>query len=96
MEQLSADLSNILGHTVIDRTGLAGTFDLDVVFTPDESLAGLRNSMDAQNLTDPSSGSLFTAMQEQVGLQLETGRTPVEVLVVDYIELPNTERSRNE
>jgi uncharacterized protein (TIGR03435 family) len=96
MEQLSADLSNILGHTVIDRTVGEGTFDLDVVFTPDESLAGLRNSMDGQNAADPVRGSLITALQEKTGLKLEIGKTPVEVLVVDYIEPPNTDRSTNE
>ena len=90
MAQLSADLTNILGHTVIDRTGLTGTFDLDVVFTPDDSLAGMRTSLDQPLPEDARGGSLMSALQQTAGLNLQAGKTLVQVLVIDDMERPTT------
>jgi uncharacterized protein (TIGR03435 family) len=60
----------------VDATGLTGSFDLDVKFT-------------ANDAPDPTSGaSLFTAIQEQLGLRLEQRRAPVSVLVIDSAERP--------
>ena len=61
---------------VVDATGLSGSFDLDMKFTPDDA-------------SDPASGaSLFTAIQEQLGLRLEPRRAPVNVLVIESVERP--------
>lgn len=82
--QIATAISRISGsgidRPVIDRTGLKGTFDLDLRWTPE--LAGGGN--------DPSlaAPSLFTAVQEQLGLKLEPSRGPVEVFVIDRIERP--------
>ena len=59
---------------VVDRTNLRGLFDIDVAW--------------ASNPTDPSKPSIFTALQEQLGLKLVSARGPVEVLVVDRAERP--------
>lgn len=66
-----------MGRTVVDRTGLEGLYDLDVTFAPAGPGAG------------PSDApSLFTALQEQLGLRLDPEQELVEVLVVDRIERP--------
>ena len=73
---------------VIDRTGLTGRFDIDVTYTPEAfSAASLaqRNGV-APPGVDPNGPSLFTALQDQLGLRLEPTRTPIDVVVIDRIE----------
>ena len=72
-----------LGRIVIDRTGLAGRYDLTLKWTPDLSTAQTPNDE-----TDTSAPSIFTAVQEQLGLKLESAKGPVPVLVVDHAEMP--------
>lgn len=79
MEMLVDSLSRWSERTVIDRTGLTGKFDLSLTWAPNE-----RGSQQA----DPSVPSIFTAVQEQLGLELESQRGPVEVLVIDHAERP--------
>ena len=67
-------LTLALGKPVVDKTGLAGQFDaMHVEYAPDD-------------LPDATGASIFTAIQEQLGLKLEAGKGPVEVLVIDHIE----------
>jgi uncharacterized protein (TIGR03435 family) len=66
-----------LGRTVVDRTGLQGLYDLDVTFAPE-----------APGAPQSDAPSLFTALQEQLGLKLDPENERVEVLVVDRIERP--------
>ena len=76
MSQLAAVLSGPANRVVRDESGLSGNFDLTLDYTPDE-------------LTVLAGGiSLFTALREQLGLKLEPTRGPVEVLVIDHLELP--------
>jgi uncharacterized protein (TIGR03435 family) len=84
MAQLAAMLSAPAGRDVLDRTGLTGTFDARLRWRPD---AGLTTAPDAQ-LTPNAGVSLFTAVQEQLGLKLESTRAPLEVLVIDSVERP--------
>ncbi len=74
---LASALSAQAGRAVVDRTGLAGFFEADLEFSPDA-------------LTDAASErpSLFTALEEQLGLKLEPQTAPVEVLVIEQIERP--------
>lgn len=85
MERLAIALSRILGRTVIDDTGLTGTYDVNLLWKPDETQA-LQIPLP---VVDPSAPSLFTAIQEQLGLRLESGKGPVEVLVIDAAEKPS-------
>lgn len=78
--ELSAWLARYVGRTVINRTQLVGDFDIDVSFTPEQSGAA------ASSAGDPV--LIFTAVQEQLGLKLESGREVVEVLVVDSAKMP--------
>ena len=75
MSSLAATLSTFANRVVVDRTGLAGGFDVILTWTPNQT-------------ADTSGASLFTALQEQLGLRLESARGPVEVVVVDRVERP--------
>jgi uncharacterized protein (TIGR03435 family) len=63
---------------VVDKTGLDGRYDLKLKWTPDDAVAA-----------EGSPPSLFTAIEEQLGLQLKAAKEPVAVLVVDHIEAPS-------
>jgi uncharacterized protein (TIGR03435 family) len=78
--ELAAWLSPYLRRAVVDRTGLKGDFDLDVSFDP--------NGFAASATSPDVPVSIFTAIQEQLGLKLESTRGPVEVLVVDAAQMP--------
>lgn len=80
---LAEELSKVSGRDVIDKTGISGRYDLRLRFTPDEGPAMLNGQQDPN-----PPPNLFTALQEQLGLKLEPARGPVQVLVIDHIELP--------
>jgi uncharacterized protein (TIGR03435 family) len=78
----------LVQRPVVDRTGLSGQFDIDLTYLPElETVNGRpaseNPSLPAQILGAPS---IFTAVQEQLGLKLESSRGPVDVLVVDRVE----------
>ncbi len=81
MADMARMFSIPLGRTVVDKTGIAGEFPVHLTFAPDE-VAGVPAAPDA-------GPSLFTAVQEQLGLKLESGKGPVEVLVIDRVEKPS-------
>jgi uncharacterized protein (TIGR03435 family) len=89
LAQLTQMLSQFTQRIVVDRTGLDGIFDIDLTFTPDRLPQG-PPPPGAPPLPsiDPNGPSLFTAVQEQLGLRLESERAPVEVLVIDHVERP--------
>jgi uncharacterized protein (TIGR03435 family) len=72
---------------VIDRTGLTGRWDFEVNHTPDQSQVPPGVSV-PKELLDPNGPSLFTALEEQLGLKLRPARGPVEVLVIDSVQQP--------
>jgi uncharacterized protein (TIGR03435 family) len=83
---LTNELSRDLGRVVIDKTGLAGRYDVAIKWTPlAESAADSRADSAAAPDTGPS---IFTALQEQLGLKLESTKGPVQVLVIDNVEMP--------
>jgi uncharacterized protein (TIGR03435 family) len=93
MTQIVNGLARLPGvnRTVVDRTGLTGVYDLDLTFTPDQVPKGRGDTPPgAPPLPpiDPNGPSLFTALQEQLGLKLEPARAPVNVLVIDRAEQP--------
>ena len=92
-----ADLARMLDvfteqRTVRDRTGLAGKYDLELVWTPDRLGPLPSNAPDAvvraQEAIDPNGPALSTALQEQLGLSLEPKKDKVDVLVIDRVEHP--------
>lgn len=74
-------LATQLGRPVVDRSGLEGKWDLALTYTPESRLA-------AGTSPDPSAPDLFTALQEQLGLKLESTQGPVNVFVIDRLERP--------
>ena len=71
-------LSSEMGRQVIDRTGFTGRFDLDLEYSGDPAATNVATTVP----------SLITVLQDELGLKLDSGRGPVEVLVIDHIERP--------
>jgi len=90
MAALASTLSTFAGRIVVDRTGLAGGYDVDLNWTPDQipRPAGDQPVQVNGVTVDPNGPSLFTALQEQLGLKLESTKGPVDVLVVERAEKP--------
>jgi len=89
MKQLVDGLSNILGRPVIDKTGFTGTFDVHLEFSPEGTafgggLPGMPGGLPPG--FDTSGPSIFTAVQDQLGLKLESQKGPAEILVIDHAE----------
>jgi uncharacterized protein (TIGR03435 family) len=87
-------LSQRLRRTVIDKTDLKAVYDLHLEWTPESSTlnAAAPTSGIAPAPTvpaEPSGPSLFTALQEQLGLKLESAKGPVEVLIIDSVQKPS-------
>jgi uncharacterized protein (TIGR03435 family) len=78
MDRLARSFGGLVDRLVVDKTGLSGSFDVDLTWTPDPT-------------ADTTGPSIFTALQEQLGLKLEAQRGPVEVLVIDRAEMPTVD-----
>lgn len=78
---VTESLSEVLGRRVTDQTGLTGYYDFRLEWMPDE--------IDAAPHSDSTRPSLFTALQEQLGLKLEARRGPVEVLYIESASEPS-------
>jgi len=79
-------LSRQLGRTIIDRTSLTSNYDFTLRWNPDNGVTTSSNDRAGAQLD--SLPSIFTALQEQLGLKLESTKAPAEVLVVDHLEHP--------
>ena len=73
----------------MDKTGLTGKYDFTLQWTPDDSQAPSAFPPGMGQPPDPAGPSLFTAIQEQLGLKLESGKGPVEIIVIDHVERPS-------
>ena len=93
LAQLANFLSQNLQRTVLDKTGLDGNYDFDVTYTPDQIPAappgGAPPGAPPLPPIDPNGPSLTTALQEQLGLKLDSTRGPVTMFVVDKISQPS-------
>ena len=91
-------LGQQMGRTIVDKTGLTGKYDYTWQFVPsaaqirqfggapaDGGSAGASSGIPA----DPDGTDLFTAVQEQLGLKLESGKGPVDIIVIDHIQRPS-------
>ena len=88
--QLAPLLSRMLGRTVVDKTGLTGKFDVSLEWTPDETQAAqLPPGTSSPPPSDDAGPSIFTAIQEQLGLKLESQKGPVEIFVIERAEKPS-------
>jgi uncharacterized protein (TIGR03435 family) len=80
-------LSRLLDRNVIDRTGLAGSYDLSLEFTLERSVRGPASPSPAEPL--PEGPTIFTALREQLGFKLESSKGPVEFLAIERAEKPS-------
>jgi uncharacterized protein (TIGR03435 family) len=87
LQQLTNLLSPRVERPVEDRTELRGTFNLKLQWRPDQH-AQLPMSTDVATIPDYLPTSIFTALQEQLGLKLESTKGLVDVLVIDHVERP--------
>jgi uncharacterized protein (TIGR03435 family) len=87
MNELTSLLQRaVLDRPVVNKTGLAGRYDFDLTWAPDETQFGGDVPIASADAPSPP---LFTAMQEQLGLRLEATRGPVDALVIDTAERPS-------
>jgi uncharacterized protein (TIGR03435 family) len=77
---IAQELTRDAGRVVVDKTGVSGRFDIDLRWQPD----------DAPPDPDANLPSLFTAVQEQLGLRLESAKGPTDVLVIDDVHPPSS------
>jgi len=92
MEMLATVLPRVLGRPVLDRTGLTEMYKFKMEWTEDANLAA-RMKDEAlgapESNPDLSGQSIFSAIQNQLGLKLESGKGPVETLVIERLEKPS-------
>ena len=81
MSALTDVLGRLLERPVIDQTGLAARYDFELKFAPE---AGQLPAADS------AAASVFAAMQEQLGLKLESGRGAVDVVMIESVEPPTS------
>ena len=85
-QTLSIALSREVSRMVVDKTGLEGKYDLALEWSPDNRSAAMT---DTSNESAPPGPSIFTAVQEQLGLKLESAKAPVETVLIDHVEQPS-------
>lgn len=94
MQFLAHALSALVGRSVVDKTGLTGNYDYSLHWTPDESSTprvgpgGTLAPPQDDAPVDPNGTTLFTALEEQLGLKLQSEKGKVDVIVIDHIDLP--------
>jgi uncharacterized protein (TIGR03435 family) len=79
---IANQLAFMMEKTVTDKTGLKGKYDIDLKWTPEDAKSA------GDDGSSESGASIFTAVQEQLGLKLVSTKGPVETLVIDHVELP--------
>jgi uncharacterized protein (TIGR03435 family) len=88
LQRLAGVLSRIVDKPVVDRSGLRGNYDVTLEFRPEFQAAFDVAPEPFEPAADPNAPSIFTAVQEQLGLKLESTRAPIDVLVIDRAERP--------
>lgn len=90
LRQLVLFATRDLGRPVIDETGLTGAFDWDLKFTP-QNFLGRPFNRERFPTIDPDGPALGTALEEQLGLKLQSRRVPRDTIVVEHIERPSAD-----
>ena len=90
MAELARSLSMAMDRPVVDKTGFADAFDVQLSFVPNQVSAALPPPPPGTpEATDTRLPSIVTALQEQLGLRVESAKAPVEVLVIDHVARPS-------
>jgi uncharacterized protein (TIGR03435 family) len=96
MPAFAQNLSRFVGGIVVDKSGLTGTYDVELSYAPDPAINGFGRDLPPQpgGVPPVASGdapSIFAAVQEQLGLKLEATKGPIDVLVIDRAEKPTAD-----
>jgi uncharacterized protein (TIGR03435 family) len=95
IDRLEDVLSRIVGRPVLNHTGLTGVYDFTLKWTPEEGEGGFMRGpggpppADAPPPPDANGPTIFSALQEQLGLKLESQKSPVDTIVIEHIEKPS-------
>jgi len=89
VSELTQNFSRLLGRTVVDKTGLTGKYDISMEWNPDVSQAPQMPGAPPSPSSEPGGPSIFTAIQEQLGLKFEAQKGQVETIVIDRAERPS-------
>jgi bla regulator protein BlaR1 len=87
-------LSRVVSRIVVDKTGLTGKYDFTLKYTPDEAQGPMmpgspKPGGDSAPPPDSTGPSIFTALQEQLGLKLESQKAPTDVVLIQHVEKPS-------
>jgi bla regulator protein BlaR1 len=90
MADFADNLSRVVGRNVYDKTGVAGTYDIKLEWTPDENESPMLKPHGDEGASAPAADttgpSLSDALQEKLGLKMQAAKGPVEIVVIDHIE----------
>jgi uncharacterized protein (TIGR03435 family) len=94
IDMLAHALAPRLGRSVVDKTGLTGRYDYTLRWTPDQGLTPMPGGAGGgppreDNAVQAGGPSLFTAVEGQLGLKLESSKGLVDVIVIDHLDLPS-------
>jgi uncharacterized protein (TIGR03435 family) len=89
IEQLADLLAQLMGRTVVDKTGLIGNYEFTIPWTESEFEVAPNTSTDNANGNGDSGTSISTVLREELGLRLESAKVPTDVIVVDHVEQPS-------
>jgi uncharacterized protein (TIGR03435 family) len=82
-------IAQVIGRPVLDRTGLTGSYAFTLKWTPDEFDLPANAQQSGDTSAEPSGTSIFTVIQDQLGLKLESTKGPVDSLVIDHVSRPS-------
>lgn len=82
-------LATRIHRPVLDKTGLTGVYDFTLEWMPDAPQTSSPDAANGVTLPAVPGASLFSALQEQLGLKLEPGKSPIEIIVIDHVERPS-------
>jgi uncharacterized protein (TIGR03435 family) len=86
---LTLQLSQVTGRPVLDRTGLTGKYDFTLKWTTDEfDLSAVAQGSEDSPTAEPAGTSIFTVIQDQLGLKLDSTKAPIDTIVIDHVEPP--------
>jgi uncharacterized protein (TIGR03435 family) len=88
-QALTQELSDELGRPIVDKTGIQGRYDATLKWAPDKDPDPRSGGAASSAPAADAEPALFTAIQEQLGLKLESAKGPVKVLVIDHVEMPS-------
>ncbi len=95
MDRLADILARIVGRVVVNETGLTGQYDFTLKWTPEQGEGPMMRGpvgpppADAPPPPDPNGPTIFSALQEQLGLKLESQKSPIDTIVIEHVERPS-------